>query len=93
MMSHPARRGHPAPVPADARRFGRQITADHVVLRDADKGRDGERYIIVVLDRDTNWLGAYPVPDKTAEESVNALLPFTGPECPRQHFPPTTHQS
>ncbi len=79
-MTHPARpQGGPQADPAE-RRFGRQITADHAIIREADKGRDGEKYVIVVLDRDTNWVQAYPVLDKTAESSVTSLLHFMGPK-------------
>ena len=77
-MHFPARRSRHASVPEEDRRFGRIIAADHVVLRENERGRDGEGYIVVIIDRDTNWIGAYPVPEKSAEESVNALLHFVG---------------
>ena len=76
----PTRKKRPLDVPPEERCFGRQITADHLVLREGDRGKDGERYVVVALDRDTQWLWAFPVVDKSCAEAVNALLAFVGPK-------------
>jgi hypothetical protein len=78
MQFSPHRGKRHEPIAPEDKRFGRMITADHVVIRDSDRGYERERYLIVVLDKDTNWLGAYPVPDKSIEEAVIALRHFVG---------------
>ncbi len=52
------------------------MTADHAVMSEGDKGREGERAAVVVLDRATRWLAAYPVADKSADEAFTCLSHF-----------------
>jgi len=66
--------------------FGEQVTADHIIVGDADKGRGGERAAVVVLDRATRWFAAYPVPDKSADEAFTCLSHFVGPKAEVKSF-------
>jgi hypothetical protein len=78
LHAKPARSKGPV-LPGDAPpEFGDQVTADHLVVNDFDKGRGGERAAIVVYDRSSRWLSAYPVADKSADEAFTSLSYFAG---------------
>ena len=66
--------------------FGDQVTADHIIVSEEDKGRAGERAAIAVIDRATRWFGAYPVADKSADEAFRCLSHFAGPRDVVQSF-------
>jgi len=72
--------------------FGDLVTADHVVLNEADKGRHGERACIVVLDRGTGYLGGYPVADKSADEAYTSLAHFAGRAAVAEFYSDNSHE-
>ena len=73
--------------PADAPlQFGEQITADHAVFNEANRGLRGERAALIVLDRATQWIAGYPVGDKSANAAVTALRHFAGVNRVPQKF-------
>ena len=54
--------------------FGEQLTADHIILGQATEyGMKGESTALVVSDRATGWLDAFPLPNKSSEEAYGAL--------------------
>ena len=64
----------PTPIPT---KFGEQVTGDTIIHNSVeDRGVDGSRATIVLFDRGTKWIEAYPVGDKSAYEAENAMLDF-----------------
>ena len=62
-----------------ATKFGDWCTGDHLIFRsDASKGSNNERDCFMCLDKATNWLGAYPVYSKSADETRKAIRKFAG---------------
>ena len=67
--------------------FGENVTADHFFARDEYGGRAGpDEAGLVVYDRGTEWIDCFPVPDKSGDESYNALNQFAGPKDNVQLF-------
>jgi len=58
--------------------FGEQVTADHMVISESDEGTDGQRAALVVLDRGTDWVQCYPLPNKSRDEAIKAFTHFEG---------------
>ena len=56
------------------------ITADHKVLSDNCEPRNNHRYAVVVQDRATQWIQAYPCKTKTSQETQRSLQKFLEPE-------------
>ena len=55
------------------------ITADHAIISEENQSRNKDRYLLVVQDRHTSWLQAYPLKRKTAECALEALKQFMPP--------------
>ena len=75
----PCRRRNGEAVPR-ASNFGDLITANHKVLSDNCESRNNHRYAVVVQDRATQWLQAYPCKNKTSQETQRSLQKFLEPE-------------
>ena len=61
--------------------FGDLITADHFILgSESDFSRHGDTAALGCQDFASKWIGGYPAPRKTAEESIKALQHFVGNE-------------
>ena len=56
------------------------ITADHKVLSDNCESRNSHRYAVVVQDKATQWIQAYPCKTKTSQETQRSLHKFLEPE-------------
>ena len=75
----PCRRRNDEAVPR-AEKFGDLITADHKILSDNCESRNNHRYAVVVQDKDTQWIQAYPCQTKTSQETQRSLQKFLEPE-------------
>ena len=75
----PCRRRNGEAVPR-AVNFGDLITADHKVLSDSCESRNNHRYAVVLQDRATQWIQAYPCENKTSQETQRSLQKFLEPE-------------
>ena len=75
----PCRRSIGEAVPRAAN-FGDLITADHKVLSDNCESRNNHRYAVVVQNRATQWIQAYPCKNKTSQETQRSLQKFLEPE-------------
>ena len=51
------------------KRFGDSITADHMILNEDDALRSEDYTSLVIYDRATRWMQAFPCKTKNAEES------------------------
>ena len=61
-------------------KFGGQVTADSLFAADEESvGIDDDSCALVMLDRGTDYIDAFPMPDKTAESCGAAFLDFAGP--------------
>ena len=80
----PVRKHDPDEAPS---KFGEQVTADHIIAQDVvDESVLGDRTALIVLDRATKWLDAFPLLTKTALDTANALKEFLGPEDKIESF-------
>jgi len=69
--------GTGGPVPEN---FGDSVTADHVILNDEESvGIGGMRYLLVIYDRATRWVDAYPLVTKSADDAYACFVDFAGP--------------
>ena len=59
--------------------FGDSLIADHAIINEDDMSRSQDRAALVVQDRATRWIQAYPAPSKNAEQTGMALQRFMGP--------------
>ena len=60
-------------------KLGQLVTADHVVsTKDNMLGIDGSRDILVITDAYCGFKSAYPVPDKTADSTADAIKHIKG---------------
>ena len=62
----------------EADNFGDCVRMDHVVLREATEGIQGERNALVVQDVATGFLGFYPAKDRSVETCAEAVKSFLG---------------
>ena len=64
--------------------------ADHKVLANEthshQESNEGDRVALVVKDRATEWLQAYPAKSKSAEEVERAMTQFCGSEAFPKHL-------
>ncbi len=75
------RRKKPREITEDQAKFGKRVTADTIVLRNAkDRGINGETNAIVFYDLFTGWIDCIPVRNRTTEETVRAVNQFKGPD-------------
>ena len=59
--------------------FGQCVTADHILAHGRmSHGAGGQTDALVVLNRATGWLNCFPLGSKSADDTVMALLEFTG---------------
>jgi len=63
----------------EPKEFGQALTADHAIINEDDQSRSNDRAALVVLDKATRWMQAYPAPSKSAEQTKMALQRFMGP--------------
>ena len=63
----------------EPKKFGDAITADHKVLNDDDKTRDGDKLALVIQDSFTHWLQSFPCKTKDAKECARCFKRFWGP--------------
>ena len=75
----PCRRRNGEAVPRAAN-FGDLIQADHKVLSDNCESRNNHRYAVVLQDRATQWIQAYPCKNKTSQENQRSLQKFMEPK-------------
>ena len=47
--------------------FG-EITADHAIMGSGEQSRNGDQVALMVMDRFTGWIGAFPARSKSVEE-------------------------
>ena len=66
--------------------FGDLFTADHVVFSERDGSHDGQRFLLTIYDRGTQWLEAKPCPSKDAQTSKMALRDFAGSTEPKLFY-------
>jgi len=59
--------------------FGDALTADHAIINEDDKSRSNDRVALVIQDRKTHWLQAYPFKTKSAKDTVLGFQRFMGP--------------
>ena len=57
-----------------------QITADHAILEKDEHPESLDRTALIVQDRATNWLQAFPAKKHNTHETKAALMRFKGPE-------------
>jgi hypothetical protein len=85
VQSKPAMRQGPPDEDERPQNFGDQVTADHMIVAQGgnplEAGPGGENVALVVLDRATNWIGAYPQKGKNADETYQSLQHFAGPRA------------
>ena len=62
--------------------FG-ELTADHAIMGQGEAIRAGDIVCLMVLDRYTGWLGAYPAKTTSSDEVVAAFSSFIGTGNPR----------
>ena len=60
-------------------KFGESITADHAVVSESDKSKEGDRAALVMQDRYTHWLYAQPLRTKDHKDAKEALAKFMPP--------------
>ena len=60
--------------------FADLITADHKVLSEENESRNNHRYAVVVQNRATQRIQAYPFKNKTSQETQRSLQKFLEPE-------------
>ena len=59
--------------------FGEETTADHIVSRsERSESVTQELDALVIFDRGTRWIDAFPVRSRTADDVYNCFLNFTG---------------
>ena len=78
----PPKRAAPMPHADDLpppQAFGDSITGDHKILNKDDTSRDHDRVALIIFDRFTRWLQAYPSSTKSAKEVRYAFRQFLGP--------------
>ena len=87
MQNTPHRRKHHANERGEsddeliAQKFGDLVTADHIIIAtESDYSRHGDTAVLGCQDLATKWIGGYPAPHKTAEETIKALQHFAGKE-------------
>ena len=69
-----------SPVP---KKFGDQITADHIVASsEYNMGMTGDQVAVVIKDRATDYIAGIPLKSKSAEDARAALDDFQGPSSP-----------
>ena len=72
--SAPVRKHDPDDAPSKS---GEQFTADHIIAQDVvDESVLGDRTALIVLDRATKWMDAFPLLTKSALDTANALQDF-----------------
>ena len=72
------RHGEPDDLPMPER-FGDALTADHAILGADETSREGHTVTLIILDRKTSWLQAFPAPRKRTEEVNMAFRGFLRP--------------
>ncbi len=61
--------------------FGSVITADHTVNQQQyDHPITGQKVALVLCDRGTDWLGAFPRASRSADATITACNQFVGPQ-------------
>ena len=67
--------------------FGDLVTADHIVLgKEEEISRHDDTCALVILDRFTRWLDCFPLPNRSAESTEDALNKFIGPKQKVKRF-------
>ncbi len=65
-----------------AERFADQVTLDHMTIGDADDNSfSGDTVSLVIKDRATNWLQAYPSKTESCRSVIIAFQSFFCPNC------------
>ena len=63
----------------EVKKFGDFITADHIITRgELSLGGDEQKTALIILDKFTKWLAAFPLKDKSTDEAVRAFQHFAG---------------
>ena len=73
MKTHGAPDDNPEP-----KEFADAITADHAIINEDDKSRDGDRVALVIQDRATQWLQSFASGTKSASDTRLAIERFLG---------------
>ena len=53
--------------------FGDSLTADHAIINEDDKSRSNDRVALIIQDRKTHWLQAYPFKTKGRKTQSSAF--------------------
>ena len=81
------RRSKPKEIVADfsdepAKIFADQVTLDHMIIGDSDDNSfQGDTVSLIIKDRATNWLQAYPAKNKSGRSVVVAFQSYFGINC------------
>ena len=63
----------------EPKNFLDQITADHKILNDEDAAREKDKVAMIIQDRFTSWIKAWPLKQTTAKLAKLCLKRFSGP--------------
>ena len=59
--------------------FGDMLTADHKVMAQDEISKAGDKYALIIVDRFTKWLQAFPCKTKSTPEAKSMFQRFMGP--------------
>jgi len=65
--------------------FAERVTADTMILNEADESREEDKVVTVIQDRHTSWLGGYPSKTKNTQDTKLAFERFSGPGTKIRH--------
>ena len=87
MIRKPARRRTKKPDVDKITKFGDLVNADHVLAQSEEAcGLFGERDALVVVDRYSKYLDAYPLMSKSTEDAKASLIDFFGTDKPKDVY-------
>ena len=86
MLRKPARRSK-RPIGDTVKKFGDLVNADHVLAQSAEAcGLFGERDALIVVDRYSGFIDAYPLMSKSAEDVHASLVDYFGSDRPQNVY-------
>ena len=59
-------------------KFGDAVAADHEIIGPTHESGSGDRVCLLLVDRFTRWISAYPAKTKDKQETVSAFKDFQG---------------
>ena len=71
----------------EPKKFGDLVNADHVIAHSADAaGLTGERDALVIVDRYTEYIDAFPLATKSADDAQAALIEYFGTDPAKEVY-------